>query len=156
MAEAGCLYHTSWIIDDQPWPINVRGGQKLSMCLTPARPTTPACWHGNREGRLLPEMIKDQFDTLYREGAENGRVMCLSLHPHNIGRPHAAKHLDEALRYILGHDGVWNTTADDIAGVLHRQLLRPGVILDAERKAQAISASDQRGIDEDGRRVTVR
>ena len=25
MAEAGCLYHTSWIIDDQPWPINVRG-----------------------------------------------------------------------------------------------------------------------------------
>jgi hypothetical protein len=60
-------------------------------------------------------MIKDQFDTLYREGAENGRVMCLSLHPHNIGRPNAARHLDEALRYILGHDGVWATTADDIA-----------------------------------------
>ena len=61
------------------------------------------------------QMIKDQFDTLYREGAENGRVMCLSLHPHNIGRLNAAKHLDEALRYILGHDGVWATTADDIA-----------------------------------------
>jgi hypothetical protein len=29
--------------------------------------------------------------------------------------PNAAKHLDEALRYILSHDGVWNTTADDIA-----------------------------------------
>ena len=29
MAEAGCLYHTSWIIDDQPWSINVRGGQKF-------------------------------------------------------------------------------------------------------------------------------
>jgi K+-sensing histidine kinase KdpD len=27
----------------------------------------------------------------------------------------AATHLDEALRYILGLDGVWNTTADDIA-----------------------------------------
>ena len=60
-------------------------------------------------------MIKDQFDTLYREGADNGRVMCLALHPHNIGRPNAAKYLDEALRYILGHDGVWSTTADDIA-----------------------------------------
>ena len=32
-----------------------------------------------------------------------------------VGRPNAAKYLDEALRYILGHDGVWNTTADDIA-----------------------------------------
>jgi allantoinase len=69
----------------------------------------------NREADYFLQMIKDQFDTLYREGAENGRVMCLSLHPHNIGRPNAAKHLDEALRYILGHDSVWNTTADDIA-----------------------------------------
>ena len=41
--------------------------------------------------------------------------MCLSLHPHNIGRSNAAKHLDDALHYIFGHDGVWNTTADDIA-----------------------------------------
>jgi hypothetical protein len=41
--------------------------------------------------------------------------MCLSLHPHNIGRPNAAKHLDEVLSYILGHDGVWATTADDVA-----------------------------------------
>ena len=41
--------------------------------------------------------------------------MCLSLHPHNIGRPSAAKYLDEALKYILGHDGVWLTTADEIA-----------------------------------------
>jgi hypothetical protein len=35
--------------------------------------------------------------------------MCLSLHPHNIGRPNAAKRLDEALRYILGHT-TWPTT----------------------------------------------
>lgn len=40
--------------------------------------------------------------------------MCLSLHPHNTGRPNAAKHVEEALRYILGHNGVRNTTVDDI------------------------------------------
>jgi len=43
--------------------------------------------------------------------------MCLSLHPHNIGRPKAAKHLDDALRYILGHDGVWAITADDLSNI---------------------------------------
>ena len=48
----------------------------------------------NREADYFLQMIKDQFDTLYREGAENGRVMCLSLHPHNIGRPNAAKRLE--------------------------------------------------------------
>lgn len=67
------------------------------------------------EADCFARMIKDQFDVLYREGADSGRVMCLSLHPHNIGRPNATKYLDEALRYILGHDGVWNTTAADIA-----------------------------------------
>ena len=46
MAEAGCLYHTSWIIDDQPWPINVRGGQKFIYVPILARPTTPACSRG--------------------------------------------------------------------------------------------------------------
>src|SRR4030095_6679607 len=29
MAEAGCLYFTSWIIDDHPWPVQVAGGEQL-------------------------------------------------------------------------------------------------------------------------------
>jgi peptidoglycan/xylan/chitin deacetylase (PgdA/CDA1 family) len=115
MAEAGCLYHTSWIIDDQPWPINVRGGQKFIYVPYTGQTNDAGMLAWNREADYFLQMIKDQFDTLYREGADNGRVMCLALHPHNIGRPNAAKYLDEALRYILGHDGVWATTADDIA-----------------------------------------
>ncbi|HVB18608.1 MAG TPA: polysaccharide deacetylase family protein, partial [Stellaceae bacterium] len=115
MAEAGCLYHTSWIIDDQPWPLRVQGGHKFIYVPYTGQTNDAGMLAWNREADHFLQMIKDQFDTLYREGAESGRVMCLSLHPHNIGRPSAAKYLDEALRYILGHDGVWNTTADDIA-----------------------------------------
>jgi peptidoglycan/xylan/chitin deacetylase (PgdA/CDA1 family) len=115
MAEAGCLYHTSWIIDDQPWPINVRGSQKFIYVPYTGQTNDAGMLAWNREADYFLQMIKDQFDTLYREGVESGRVMCLALHPHNIGRPNAVKYLDEALRYILGHDGVWNTTADDIA-----------------------------------------
>jgi hypothetical protein len=102
----------SWIIDDQPWPINVRGGHFVPYT---GQTNDAAMLAWNREADYFQQTIKDQFDTLYREGAENGRVMCLALHPHNIGRPNAAKHLDEALTHILGHDGVWATTADDIA-----------------------------------------
>ena len=97
----------------------------------------------NREADYFQQMIKDQFDTLYREGAENGRVMCLSLHPHNIGRPNAAKHLDEALRYILGHDGVWDTTADDIAEYYLANYYDQVTSWIAERKARA--RSERRG-----------
>jgi len=84
----------------------------------------------NREADYFQQMVKDQFDTLYHEGAENGRVMCLALHPHNIGRPNAAKHLDEALSYILGHDGVWGHHRRRHRRVLFRQLLRRSKILD--------------------------
>ena len=115
MAEAGCLYHTSWIIDDQPVPIKVKGGKKFVFVPYTGQTNDAGMLSINREADYFLQMIKDQFDTLYREGAQSGRVMCLSLHPHNIGRPSAAKYLDQALRYIMSHEGVWHTTADDIA-----------------------------------------
>ena len=87
MAETGCLYHTSWIIDDQPWPINVRGGQKFIYVPYTGQTNDGGMLAWNREADYFQQMIKDQFDTLYREGAENGRVMCLSLHPHNTAGP---------------------------------------------------------------------
>jgi allantoinase len=114
MAEAGLLYHTSWIIDDQPLPLKVKGGERF--CYVPyTGQVNDAGVLAIREADYFCEMIKRQFDTLYREGAESGRVMCISLHPYRIGRPDAARYLDEALDYVLSHEGVWNTTADDIA-----------------------------------------
>ena len=60
-------------------------------------------------------MIKDTFDTLYEEGAESGRVMCIALHPYIMGQPHRIAYLDEALGYILSHDSVWKAKGDEIA-----------------------------------------
>ena len=77
MAEAGCLYHTSWIIDDQPWPINVRGGHKFIYVPYTGQTNDAGMLAWNRDADYFLQMIKDQFDTLYREGGENGRVMCL-------------------------------------------------------------------------------
>ena len=36
-------------------------------------------------------------------------------HPFLTGQPHRVKHLDQTLDYIMSHDGVWQTTADEIA-----------------------------------------
>jgi hypothetical protein len=41
--------------------------------------------------------------------------MCIALHPFLIGQPHRIAYLNDVLDYILGHDGVWATTADEIA-----------------------------------------
>jgi hypothetical protein len=41
--------------------------------------------------------------------------MCIAVHPCWTGQPHRIRWLDEALSYILGHDGVWLATAGEIA-----------------------------------------
>ncbi len=59
-------------------------------------------------------MIRRQFDTLYREGAQSGRVMAICLHPFIIRVPHRIGALDAALAYILRHEGVWRATGSEI------------------------------------------
>ena len=114
LAEAGILYHCDWVHDDQPVPIRVRSGRLVSVPysveLNDGIVLRTWC-----DGEYFARICKAQFDQLYAEGAESGRVMCIALHPFLIGQPHRADHLDDVLRYILSHDGVWQTTADEIA-----------------------------------------
>ena len=41
--------------------------------------------------------------------------MCIAIHPFLLGQPHRIKYLEETLTYIMSHEGVWQTTADEIA-----------------------------------------
>ena len=58
--------------------------------------------------------ICETFDVLYEEGARNGRVMAIALHPFLIGAPHRIRTLDRALSYIAAHGGVWFATGSEI------------------------------------------
>ncbi|HUI18847.1 MAG TPA: hypothetical protein VL244_14350, partial [Alphaproteobacteria bacterium] len=66
------------------------------------------------EGEEFARMITDHFDTVYREGETQGRVMCVALHPYMMGQPHRIGHLDRALDYMMGHEGVWQATGEEI------------------------------------------
>ena len=114
MAEAGLIYHTDWVHDDQPVPIRVKSGKLVSVPYSIELNDVPV-FRSNFEGEYFATICKAQFDQLYEEGAESGRVMCIALHPYLIGQPHRVKYLDDILKYIMSHDGVWQTTADEIA-----------------------------------------
>ena len=115
MAEAGLIYHTDWVHDDQPVPIKVKSGKLISVPYSIELNDSSVLRDNHYEGDYFARICKDQFDRLYQEGAESGRVMCIALHPFLIGQPHRIKYLDDILGYIMGHDGVWQTTADEIA-----------------------------------------
>ena len=114
MAEAGLIYHTDWVHDDQPVPIRVKSGKLVSVPYSFELNDVPV-FRSNFEGDYFARICKAQFDQLYEEGAESGRVMCIALHPFLIGQPHRVKYLDEILGYIMSHEAVWQTTADEIA-----------------------------------------
>ncbi|MFT5391340.1 MAG: allantoinase [Gammaproteobacteria bacterium] len=114
MAEAGLIYHTDWVHDDQPVPIRVDSGKLISVPYSFELNDVPV-FKNHYESEYFVDICKAQFDQLYAEGEHSARVMCIALHPFLIGQPHRARYLDELLGYIMSHDGVWQTTADEIA-----------------------------------------
>ena len=100
--------------DDQPVPIKVNSGKLVSVPYS-IELNDSTVFRQHYEGDYFSMICKAQFDQLYREGAESGRVMCIALHPFLIGQPHRIRFLEDILDYIMSHEGVWQTTADDIA-----------------------------------------
>jgi len=137
LAELGFTYHCDWLHDDQPIPLKVKTGRLISVPYTMEindGPVLRTC--GDTD--YFAAICKAQFDRLYREGAESGRVMCIAIHPCWTGQPHRIRYLDEALGYILGHDGVWQTTAREIADYYYERYYDPMVAhVAALNRAQA-------------------
>ena len=61
------------------------------------------------------ELLKEGFDTLYVDGARNGRLMVLNLHPWLIGQPFRIGYLEDALGHMMAHQGVWAATGSEVA-----------------------------------------
>ena len=115
-AELGGLYTCDLFHDDQPTPVQVRGGQRFVSVPYSLELNDTIVYVVNKiEPRRYGQMIKDSFDRLYAEGAESGTVMCIPTHNYQVSCPHRLKAFEDALAYITGHPGVWLTTSREIA-----------------------------------------
>jgi peptidoglycan/xylan/chitin deacetylase (PgdA/CDA1 family) len=115
IAESGMVYHADWVHDDIPVPILVPGHRLISLPYSYDLNDAPL-WDGRPYGGpYFVQACKDAFDRLYAESDEGGRVLCIALHPYQIGQPHHIGHLREVLDHIAGREGVWFATADEMA-----------------------------------------
>lgn len=115
-AEAGGIYTCDLFHDDQPTPLNVRGGQRfVSIPYSLEMNDTIAYVVNKVPPRQYGQMLRDCFDQLYAEGAESGTVMCIPTHNYQVACPHRLRAFEEALEYITGHSDVWVTTGREIA-----------------------------------------
>ena len=116
LAANGCEYVADWCNDDQPYVMNLDDGRSLvAMPYSQQLNDKSAIERRFVSADGFRQMICDQFDVLYREGAESGRVMAIAVHPYLIGVPHRIGALDKALEYICSHQRVWKATGAEIA-----------------------------------------
>jgi len=116
LAAEGVEYVCDWTNDDQPYVMTLESGKRItSIPYSHDINDIPAFERHNRMADEFRQMICDQFDTLYREGAQSGRAMAICLHPYLTGKPYRIGALDAALEYICRHDGVWLATGSEIA-----------------------------------------
>jgi allantoinase len=116
LAAEGCEYVCDWTNDDQPYTMTLDGERKLvSIPYSHEINDKPVFERAHRTAAEFQEMICRQFDVLYREGAESGRVMAIAIHPYLTGVPHRIDAFDQALAYISRHDRVWKATGTEIA-----------------------------------------
>jgi peptidoglycan/xylan/chitin deacetylase (PgdA/CDA1 family) len=116
LAAEGVEYVGDWCNDDQPYPMHVAGKHSIiAMPYTQQLNDKSSIEKRYNTADEFRQMICDQFDVLYREGAKSGRVMAIALHPYLIGVPHRIGALDRALRYICKHKKIWKATGSEIA-----------------------------------------
>jgi allantoinase len=124
LAAEGFDYLCDWGCDDQPVPMRVKSGRMIAVPYQQGLNDIRVIFQGGHTPKDWCQMVCDQFDTLYAEGATNGRVMTLPLHPFVIGLPFRVKYLDKALDYICSHEAVWKTTGSEIADYFYRNYYR--------------------------------
>ncbi len=115
LAEEGVRYTLDYMIDDQPMPLRLPKGRLISVPYSIEMNDVPLFSWVNAPVSAALASLKAQFDRLWAEGAESGRVMCFAIHPFLLGQPHRIDAFAEFLDHVQAHDGVWYATAREIA-----------------------------------------
>jgi allantoinase len=114
MVEAGMKYHADWVHDERPSPLLTRTGEPLvALPYSYELNDAPLLMRSHVEGEAYADMCIAQFDRLYAESADTGRMMAMPLHPFTIGQPHRVKHLDRVLSHLRGA-GAWIANGSQI------------------------------------------
>jgi allantoinase len=114
LAEAGIEYVADWCNDEHPYTMKTRKGSIVALPYTLEVGDIPVFLFNGGSGQDFENMIVDQFDQMYEEGATIPRFLSIALHPFLVGHPFRARHLERALAHIRKRQDVWITTGSEI------------------------------------------
>lgn len=117
----GFEYDSDYYGDDLPFWLRVRrtDGSLAPQLVVPYTLDTNDMRFASPQGFATGEdffhHLRDAFDVLYAEGAEQPRMLSVGLHCRLVGRPARLRALQRFLDHIQSHDRVWVARRIDIA-----------------------------------------
>jgi len=114
LAEAGFEYVCDWVNDEQPYPMSTPQGDLTALPILLELDDVNAMFDRKVPFARWGRMVTECFEVLYVDGAANGRLMLLNLHPWLVGQPFRIATLDRALAAITTRDGVWAATGTQV------------------------------------------
>jgi peptidoglycan/xylan/chitin deacetylase (PgdA/CDA1 family) len=114
LAEAGIRYVCDWVNDEQPYQMTVPAGALYALPITYPLDDVNALSDRRIEVRRWSTAVTEAFDRLREDGATNGRILVLNLHPWLTGQAFRIHHVDEMLAHIVASGAVWPATGSQI------------------------------------------
>ncbi|HVA36705.1 MAG TPA: polysaccharide deacetylase family protein [Candidatus Dormibacteraeota bacterium] len=115
LAAEGLEYVCDWgPMDDQPVEIATKHGSLVAVPYPIDMNDIVIYVMDRHASDELYERGRRQFDWLYKESADNVRVMSIAIHPYVSGVPHRIASLERLLAHMAGHEGVTFMKAGEI------------------------------------------
>ena len=114
LSQEGIQYVCDWTNDEQPYPLKSPHGELFALPIMMELDDVNALWDRHVAIGRYRDMLKEGFDTMYHESADNGRLLTLNLHPWLIGQPFRTRYLDDALGHMMRRKGVWAASGSEI------------------------------------------
>jgi peptidoglycan/xylan/chitin deacetylase (PgdA/CDA1 family) len=115
LQELGFLYHIDDVSRDEPFINILPTGNLVTVPYSVNLNDFQNAFPGRYNPTAYEQVLKDQFDQLYEEGAKRRRMMLICTHDRMAGMPAVVKMLDRVLTYIRQKDDVWFARKDEIA-----------------------------------------
>jgi peptidoglycan/xylan/chitin deacetylase (PgdA/CDA1 family) len=114
LAEAGLEYLCDWVADEQPYTIKTTSRPLVVVPYSVELNDIPMMMIQHHESAELFNRTRDQFDRLYQEGEQSGRIMAIAVHPYISGVPHRIKYFEAIYDYMKQKPGVMFWKGEDV------------------------------------------
>jgi allantoinase len=115
LAELGVKYVLDWPNDELPYAMRTKAGSLVSLPMLADFDDVFAHWYRKLTMARWQLSIADALEWMIDDGKTLPRMLILNLHPWLIGQPWRISYLDAMLADLKTREGVWCTTAGEIA-----------------------------------------